>query len=1056
MATVLEVMARLSGNSSGMVGAFRQASTAAEAYRDRVRAATSNAVDSTASAANARLAGTQTGSGFAGGFKGAIAGLGVLAATVGFGAMVQEAGAASDATDKFKATMDFAGLDTSAITNAGKAAKDYADQTVYDLPTIQRTIAQLASNGIKDYSGLTKAAGNLNAVAGGNAETFKSVAMTMTQTAGAGKLTTENWNQLSDAIPGAAGPLMRALEDAGAYTGNFREAMEKGMITSDEFNEALMKLGTNPVAVEAAKSTKTFEGAIGSLQATINGGLMGALDAIKPAVTGAISGLSTGLGSIFTAFGAIYDLLKTGDFTGAIGKALGVEEDSKVVDVLLKVRESARSFFDGVKTGAATVTPTLTGAFANVGNIVHGGLETGKTAVADFWTGLKTGSANGADGLSGALSGVGATVNKVFAALGPVLDQVGPAFTAILPSIMTLMSAFSPLGIAITALLPVIPLLAAAAGQLAAVLGGALAAVLQVIAPILAGIVTGVASAVTWFMSIHGAAEALAAGITALVVGLGLYKGVMMTISAVTKGWAIIQGVLNAVMAINPVTLIIIGIALLIAAIVLLVMNWDTVVNFITTIWGGFINWIGGVMTGFVGFLGGIWSAIVTGITGFLAGVFAPIAAGFTAAFAFISGIFTAIGGFISGVWTWIFNLLTSIGAAFWAEHGAQLTAAWNFIVAIFTAIGAFIAAVWNAIGAGIAAAWAWIDGIIDGALAAVWGVISSVFNRVWGFISGIFNTIAGFISGVWNGIMNVIRGVVNAIYGAVSGAFNQVWGVVTSVFNNVANFISGIWNGIIGSIRGVVGQIGGVIGSIWGTVTSALAGAGGWLVETGRNIVQGLINGVQALAGTIGNAFLSMVPGWIVGPFKAALGIASPSKLFKTFGRFIIQGLGLGVNAEQATAVKAMDQAAAAVTAAGSGITVDVPKISMPAIPDIAAQLALPELVQTVRLNFVGTSPLDAMAAMARQVTAQGVDGYLAAVDGGGYSQAALGSRTAAQAQQAPEIIVNVTARVTNPFTGEEVQAFVSDVATEVTAGSLSGTARVVRNSRSGGQEGF
>jgi hypothetical protein len=50
----------------------------------------------------------------------------------------------------------------------------------------------------------------------------------------------------------------------------------------------------------------------------------------------------------------------------------------------------------------------------------------------------------------------------------------------------------------------------------------------------------------------------------------------------------------------------------------------------------------------------------------------------------------------------------------------------------------------------------------------------------------------------------------------------------------------------------------------------------------------------------------------------------------------------------------------------------------------------------------------------------------------------------------------VNVTAVVANPWTGEQVQAYVTDVATEVTAGSLSGTARVVRNSRSGGKEGF
>lgn len=169
----------------------------------------------------------------------------------------------SDSTDKFKQTMGFAGLDTTAIDQATKATRDYADRTVYDLTTVQNTTAQLAANGVKDYVGLTEAAGNLNAVAGGNADTFKSVAMVMTQTAGAGKLTTENWNQLTDAIPGAAGRLQESMLKAGAYTGNFRDAMEKGEITADEFSAAIMDLGMSDVAKEAATSTSTMEGSHG-------------------------------------------------------------------------------------------------------------------------------------------------------------------------------------------------------------------------------------------------------------------------------------------------------------------------------------------------------------------------------------------------------------------------------------------------------------------------------------------------------------------------------------------------------------------------------------------------------------------------------------------------------------------------------------------------------------------------------------------------------------------------------------------------------------------------
>ena len=195
----------------------------------------------------------------------------------------------SDSTDKFVSTMNFAGIDTSNVEKASKAARDYADRTVYDLSTIQNTTAQLAANGIGDYTGLTEAAGNLNAVAGGNADTFRSVAMVLTQTAGAGKLTTENWNQMADAIPGASGKLQKAMKANGAYTGNFRDAMKKGEISAAEFNQAIMQLGMSDVAKEAASSTKTMEGALGNLEAAITGGLTDAFDLIKPAVTGALT-----------------------------------------------------------------------------------------------------------------------------------------------------------------------------------------------------------------------------------------------------------------------------------------------------------------------------------------------------------------------------------------------------------------------------------------------------------------------------------------------------------------------------------------------------------------------------------------------------------------------------------------------------------------------------------------------------------------------------------------------------------------------------------------------
>ncbi|MDT2438364.1 tape measure protein, partial [Enterococcus avium] len=71
------------------------------------------------------------------------------------------------------------------------------------------------------------------------AETFKSVATAMTQTIGTGKLTTENFNQISDAIPGASGKIQAALKEMGAYAGgDFRQAMADGEISAEELNTA--------------------------------------------------------------------------------------------------------------------------------------------------------------------------------------------------------------------------------------------------------------------------------------------------------------------------------------------------------------------------------------------------------------------------------------------------------------------------------------------------------------------------------------------------------------------------------------------------------------------------------------------------------------------------------------------------------------------------------------------------------------------------------------------------------------------------------------------------
>lgn len=293
----------------------------------------------------------------------------------------------SDSTDKFMNTMSFAGIDTKAVQAAAKETRKYADDTVYGLDDIQNTTAQLAANGIGNYMELTEAAGNLNAVAGGNADTFKSVAMMLTQTAGAGKLTTENWNQLTDAIPGASGKLQEALLKNGAYTGNFRDAMAKGEITADEFNQALLDLGMTDVAKQAATSTSTIEGAMGNLEAAVVGGLTDAFNLFKPAVTGGINAASTavtslatnGVQGLQTFFGQVKD---TGAFTAlqSAAQSVGGGLQSLWNGIMAVVNamtggQPAGTAFGNVLNTVATAAQTVDGWLKTAGDWISQNLD---------------------------------------------------------------------------------------------------------------------------------------------------------------------------------------------------------------------------------------------------------------------------------------------------------------------------------------------------------------------------------------------------------------------------------------------------------------------------------------------------------------------------------------------------------------------------------------------------------------------------------------------------------------------------------------------------------
>lgn len=390
--------------------------------------------------------GDKLGSGFtvAKGVLANLAAEGIQAVASGLVDLAGEAITAADSLTKFESTMDFAGFGAQEIDALTQSVQDYASKTVYDLETIANTTAQLGANGVKDFMALTEAAGNLNAVAGGNADTFKSVSMVLTQTAGAGKLTTENWNQLADAIPGASGVLQEAMKKNGAYTGDFRDAMAKGEITAEEFNQAIMELGFEEAAIEAASSTKTIEGAFGNLKATVVDGFVAALTdgGLMNGITGFINGLATVLSNAGQYIGPAMDSIK-GSIQGvkdAFASAFTGEQQAAILDFLSTFASALVALpFQIVAVGVEIITTafellitasgavvnffssTLPNAFNSAKEAVTSSVETLKSNVTKAWDNLK--------------SSVSSTVEKLKSDITKAWDNIKSAVSKALDSI---------------------------------------------------------------------------------------------------------------------------------------------------------------------------------------------------------------------------------------------------------------------------------------------------------------------------------------------------------------------------------------------------------------------------------------------------------------------------------------------------------------------------------------------------------------------------------------------------------------------------------------------
>ena len=321
-----------------------------------------------------------------------------------------------------------------------------------------------------------------------------------------------------------------------------------------------------------------------------------------------------------------------------------------------------------------------------------------------------------------------------------------------------------------------------------------------------------------------------------LLVGASFMEAVMPAIEAIIP---IVQKVIGWFTQLSPsMKQIIIVVGLVVAAI------------------GPFLSIIGALL-GALGSLMTIIGAITA--AGGMAAVGAAIAA--------VAGPILAVVGVVGG--------LIAILVLLWTKSEAFR----NAVMSIWEAIKAAIAAVIDKIkqkldenADKIAAVKAAFEAFRK-ALATVWGWVESyVFPVITTFVKVYLAMAVKAVGFVIDGLFLLID-VLWKAGGAIIEAGKKVWEFGGKVKDAIANAI-------------------GFVQELPGKVMDALKNAGSWLVQTGKDMIQGLIDGAGSLLANIGNFFLDKLPWWIKEPFKKALGISSPSKVFHGYGQNIGEGL--------------------------------------------------------------------------------------------------------------------------------------------------------------------
>ncbi|MFI2202664.1 phage tail tape measure protein [Streptomyces sp. NPDC020192] len=247
----------------------------------------------------------------------------------------------------------------------------------------------------------------------------------------------------------------------------------------------------------------------------------------------------------------------------------------------------------------------------------------------------------------------------------------------------------------------------------------------------------------------------------------------------------------------------------------------------------------------------------------------------------------------------------TGVQAA-WSGIVAAGKAAWAALKAVFDAIvGALASAVGHAVSAWHSIASAFSNGyhqaVAVGSLLLGW--VKALPGRIVGLLAALGGWLASQASSAWNSFKNAAVNKALELVSWVRSIPRQITSALGNLGSLLFNAGASVISGLISGIKSALGGLGDALGSVTSFITSH-KGPPEYdrvmLTPAGQMIMQGLMDGLNSRLPHLA-ATTAAVGQTVQDSFANNLGIASPSKVFRSLGIYLNEGLVDGITGSTA-----------------------------------------------------------------------------------------------------------------------------------------------------------